>query len=271
MPPPTAATNGKARIDPHHKSTPQQFSPILRKSIDQLLVILSLDCFVNYIWEGEDSTAVRKIKNLARFEFKNILDGSSNYYMNADFSAARLEKTQDDFYNSLAEFLEKIQIDYVKSLQCRIEDKKFSKLSEAVAPVLADLLWLNQQSISQPICDNLLRILSKVEESGIGLQEIEIDHEDINFAWKNSKSEWDRFMRQESMFEDIDDVPCLIIYKALRLDSSIIFLRKANSVLTRKDFSDLICFLINEVDSNKTTYNQNDNETAQTILKSYIN
>ena len=236
-----------------------------------MLVILSLDCFVNYIWKEEDSTAVRKIKKLARFEFKNILDGSSNYYMNADFSAARLKKTQDDFYSALEEFLEKIQIDYIKSIQCRIEDKKFSKLSEAVAPVLADLLWLNQQSISQPIGDNLLRILSKIEESGISLEEIEIDHEDIESAWKKSKSEWDRFMRQESMFEDIDDVPCLIIYKALRLDSSTIFLRKAHSVLARRDFSDLICFLINEVDSNKTTYNKNDNEAAQAILKSYIN
>ncbi|GEM_PF-3952497 len=243
----------------------------MRQGIDQLLVILSLDCFTNLIWDKEDINIVEKIKEIARDEFKKILNGSSNYYMNADFSADRLKKTHDSFYSRLEKFLEKIQKDYIKSIHFRIEDKVFSKINEAVTPILIDLLWLNQEKISQPISNDLLEILYKIENSEINIQEIDIDDEEIEHIWKESNSEWDRFMRQGSMFEDIDDMPCLILSKALRLDSATIFLRKVHAILDHKDFSKLLTFLIKEVNSNTNIYNSENNKFAQTTLESYLN
>ena len=242
----------------------------MKKSIDQLLIILSLDCFEKYLWKPNKNINIEKIKEIARDEFKKILDGGSNYYMDANFSEYRLKQTQENFYKRIAEFLETVQIDYIKTIQLRIEDDTSSAFSNIATPILSDLLWLNHKSLSNAIDEDLLKILSKIEDFGISIQTPQIEKHEIKLTWKNSNSDWDKFMKQESMFEDIDDVPCLILYKALRLDPATIFIQNIHSNLDKQDFLKIINFLILEVDSNKTIYNQDDVEHTKSILISYL-
>ncbi len=242
----------------------------MRHSIDELLIILSLDCFTKYLWEGEKESEIAFIKNTARQEFKIILDGEDNYFMNADFSPTRLKKTQDDFYEKISESLGEIKTYYIKEIQNKIEEKSSSNIDFIITSILSNLLWLTHEEFSQPIDYELLEIISKIDSLGISIQETEIDREEIKRDWTRADSEWDLFMKKKSMFEDIDNFPCLILYRALKINPTLKFIEKCHENLQKTEFFKIINFVILEIEAQEKIKPNKLNEIAKIYLERYI-
>ncbi|WP_226858555.1 hypothetical protein [Diaphorobacter aerolatus] len=185
--------------------------------------------------------------NVARKFFQQVLNGGDNYFMDSDFNSERILKTEFDFYKEINQPVSRVN--YIKGLQFEIEDDSSNNSDLMILSIISSLQWLDEKSLLQSIDNDMLTILKKLEASGVYVQSAEYDREAIKKSWHKSNTPWDLFLKQESMFEDIGEYPCLILYQAKKINPALKFLEECQAILNSSEFSKIIDFMILEINN----------------------
>lgn len=194
----------------------------MAESFDDIIFVISTDCFTDELLGEFSRQDVEKVKYVARNAIPTIINGGDNYYMCADFSMERMQKTQHDFFSELiaqqvgADIRQKIQLfyDILKGITDQLRTAAY-----AINSVAARLYWLDTDRFRAPITDELFELITLVEPLGLDRKSHGFEWEDI---WLNSPSEWDQFVM--SLMDGIDEVPYLTFKDITRFSSQFDFL-----------------------------------------------
>jgi hypothetical protein len=189
---------------------------------DKILFLIGTDCFVDQLFGEFPVQDVEKVKQAARDAVPEMVHGGDNYFMCADFSPVRIQKTQRDFFAKLqtqqvgAGIQQKIHLFY-EALQGITDQLRTA--SHVIASVAARLYWLETDRFKTPITDELLGLIAMVEPLGLDRESHGFEWED---TWLNSPSKWDQFVM--SLMDGIDEVPYLTFADITKFSSQFDFL-----------------------------------------------
>jgi hypothetical protein len=74
---------------------------MMAADFDKVIFLISTDFFATELFGEFDLPEIEKMKAAARSAVSEMIRGAENYYIYADFSPARQQKTQHDFYAQL--------------------------------------------------------------------------------------------------------------------------------------------------------------------------
>jgi len=216
---------------------------------DEVLFVISIDCFTEYIFSGFSLEDVQEVKAAAREEILTILNGGNNYYMRANFSEERKNRSRQEFFTKLknrnvSSALQE-QIRFFEEILDGISDDLITAISE-ITSVASRFNWLNTDKLTTPITDELLELSAQVEHLGFSSTESTLDWSQIEEIWFNSTSEWDQFLSQEEMFDGITDAPCSMLNKILNFSSQLDFLYRWKEYLGEERYALIRRFIIAE-------------------------
>jgi len=202
---------------------------------DKILFLISTDCFTDQLFGEFSPQDVESVKQAARDAVPDMVRGGDNYFMCADFSPERVEKTRLDFFaNLLAQQVgvpiqRKIGL-FHEALQGITDQLRTA--SNVIGSVAARLYWLDIDHFKTPITDELVDLIAMVAPLGLDRESHGFEWEDI---WLSSPSEWDRFLM--SLMDGIDEVPYLTFVDVMKFSSRLDFLYAWKKYLGEPRFS----------------------------------
>lgn len=211
---------------------------------DDVLFLIGTDCFTNELFGEFSSIDIEKVKQAARDTVPEMVHGGDNYYMCADFTPERVQKTQRDFFAKLQTqqvgpgIQEKIYLFYETLVG--ISDQ-LSSACHAIASVSARLYWLDTDRFKTPITEELLDLIAMVEPLGLARESHGYEWEDI---WLNSPSAWDQYVM--SLMDGIKEVPYLKFKKITKFSSQFDFLSVWKKHLGEEHFICIKNFILAE-------------------------
>lgn len=189
---------------------------------DKILFLISTDCFTDQLFGEFGSEDIEKVKQAARNAVRGMINGGDNYFMCADYSADRIQKTQTDFF---AELISK-QVGLSIQQKIVLFHEALSGISEelrtagnTIKLISARLYWLDANLLTLPITDELLNIMADVEPIGLQIESRGFEWEDV---WLNSPSKWDQYVM--SLMDGIDEIPYLTFLDVMKFSSQFGFL-----------------------------------------------
>lgn len=224
-------------------------------NFDKIIFLISTDCFTDKLFGEFSSQDVEKVKRVAREAVPEMVRGGDNYFMCADFSPARVEKTQRDFFIKLREqqvgtpIQQKIHIFY-EVLQ-GITDQ-LSTASYVIASIAAGMYWLDFDRLHTPITDDLLDLITMIEPLGLNRESQGFEWEDI---WLNSPSKWDQYIM--SLMDGVDEVPYLTFSGITKFSSQFDFLCIWKRHLGEDRFSVIRHYIMKEAHAELDSINPN--------------
>lgn len=213
-------------------------------SFDDIIFLLSTDCFCSEILTPITESESLKIREAARAIIPQIINEGDNYYMCADFSNHRIRKTESIFFEAAKNSAIPDQtIQKIHALHEILKGNSNEKntASYVISSIASRLYWLATDTFSTPVTQGLLELISEVEP--LGLDTEHYSHE-WREAWLESKSGWDKYIM--SLMDGVDEAPYLTFTKLNSKESNFGFLHKWNCHLGREKFSLIRSFIINE-------------------------
>lgn len=211
---------------------------------DDIIFLISTDCFTDQLFGEFPPQDVEKVKQAARDAVPEMVDGGDNYFMCADFSPARIQKTQRDFFAKLQ--AQQVGIGIQQKIHLFHESllgitDQLRAASHVIGCVAADLYWLNTDRFKTPITDELIDLIALVEPLGLYRESHGFEWKDI---WLNSPSTWDQFVM--SLMDGIDEVPYLKFKDITRFSSQFDFLCAWKKHLGEDRFSVIRHYILTE-------------------------
>ncbi len=211
---------------------------------DDILFLISTDCFTNELFGEFSQSNVEKVKQAARHAVPDMIHGGDNYYMCGDFSPERQQKTQRDFFAKLqaqqvgAGIQQRIHLFY-ETLQGITDQSRTA--SNVIGSVAARLYWLHTDNFNTPITDEILDLVAMVEPLGLHRESHGFDWGDI---WLNSPSKWDQYVM--SLMDGIDEIPYLTFTDITKFSSQFDFLSAWKKHLGEERFAVIKNFILTE-------------------------
>ena len=211
---------------------------------DDILFVISTDCFAEELFGEFSSEQIECVKQAAREAILEILDGENNYYIYADFSTERKEKTQQEFFAKLRaqgageKIQQKILLFYetIKGITGQL-----STACQVIISVSARLYWLNTDRFTVPITDEIVDLVAMIEPLGLDRESQGFEWDEI---WLNSPSDWDRFLM--SIMDGIREVPYLKFLKITKFSSQLNFLQLWKKHLGEERFAVIRNYILTE-------------------------
>jgi hypothetical protein len=192
-------------------------------NFDQVLFLISTDFFCPILFDEFLPKDIEAVKKIAREEILSILNGSDNYYMCADFSSRRREKTTHNFFaksqvQGVAPSIQR-KINSFNDALVEISTTVNTAMHE-ISHIASGLYWLQTEEFITPIPDEILDCVAMVESIGLSGDQCEyVDWEDL---WLKSPSDWDKFLM--SIMDGIPETPSTTFYELTKLPSQLDFL-----------------------------------------------
>lgn len=212
-------------------------------SFDDILFLLSTDCFCAEVMENIPKEEIQEIKKLARKAIPEVVRGGDNYYMCADFSPVRMKNTQDQFLADIIKKISKQTAEKVKSIYDSLDNtpEDLSSASYTISSIASRLYWLADEHFGSPITAELLEVLSEIEPLGL---ESELHGFEWKQLWLDSNSDWDRYVM--SLMDGIDDMPYLTFSTIKKAHLRLSHLSTWKAHLTKQKFAIISTFISTE-------------------------
>ncbi len=207
----------------------------MNNNIDKMIFILSTECFCHHILKPISENEILLIQRIARSMIPTIVDGGDNYFMCADFSSSRLNKTHTVFFKTLTESaINEVIINAISTMLISMDDITPAKslATSTFLSVISRLYWLDSDQLTSPITEELVVLISMVEKVGLTPSEVE---EDWREKWLASPSDWDAYIM--SLMDGISNAPYLWFLDATAFYSQFQFLKEWKEILGPENFT----------------------------------
>jgi hypothetical protein len=233
-------------------------------NFDDIIFLLSTDCFCSEILATNLEREAVEIRKIARKSVSNIINGGDNYYLCADFSIHRTQKTESNFFEAAKK--SNISEQTLKKIHSLHEILKSSTdevltASYVIGSIASRLYWLSTEEFSTPITLELLGLIAEIEPLGLDTEHNEYEWENI---WLASKSEWDIYIM--SLMDGIDEAPYLTFLKLRQNLARLDFIRKWRTHLGHEKLSHIRNFITTEAHHELDDLNAAAAEEIETLI-----
>ncbi|WP_339533357.1 hypothetical protein [Pseudomonas mucidolens] len=208
---------------------------------DDILFLISTDCFASELFFEFTPQDVEIVKMAAREAIPKIVHGGDNYYLCADFSPERVNNTRKVFFKSIQdhqvpkEVMQKVSLFY--ETLAGVSDE-ISSATNTIGSVATRMYWLDTDNFKNPITVEILNIISTIEPLGLNRESHGFEWEE---AWLNSESAWDRYIM--SLMDEIVEAPYLTFIKIEKFSTQLDYLRIWKKNLDEESFSTIKKFI----------------------------
>lgn len=211
---------------------------------DDIIFLISTDFFANELFPDSSLEDIESVKATAREAIPEIIDGGDNYYLCADFSLARAQKTQKNFMSSLQ--AQKLSPKIITKIIFLYEillgiSEPLTSASNTIISIAAKIYWMHIENLKSPAPEMLIDIIATIEPLGLSQEPSEPDLED---SWLNSPSTWDKYVM--SLMDGIDEAPYLTFLKVTKFSTQLNFLSAWKEALEDEQFNVLKNLIITE-------------------------
>ena len=213
-------------------------------NFDDIIFLLSTDCFCSEILATSSESESLKIRRIAREAISKIINDGDNYYLCADFSSHRIQKTENDFFEAAEKsIISKQTLNKIHTFHeiLKSSSDEASTASYVISSVATRLYWLSTEELSTPINLHLVELISEIEPLGLDIEHNGYEWEHI---WLESNSEWDTYIM--SLMDGIDEAPYLTFLKIKKKTAQLDFIRRWSSHLGNEKFSHIRDFIRTE-------------------------
>jgi hypothetical protein len=217
---------------------------MMAANFDKVIFLISTDFFATELFDEFDLPDIEKLKQTARHAVPEIIRGGGNYFMDADSSPIRQQKTQHDFFAQLQ--AQKVDMGLQKKIHFFYEilcnpNPGRNAAANVITSVAACLYWLYEDKFKTPITDELIDLIALIEPLGLYK---ESPGDELSDLWLNSPSKWDQYVM--SLMDGIDEVPYLTFDEITKFSSQFDFLIAWKKLLGEEKFSVIRDFIIIE-------------------------
>lgn len=209
---------------------------------NDVIFAVSADCYSNLLFPEVDCGNRNKLQSVAREAVGVVLDGASDYYMEANFSPENLKANEEFFWKALG--AAKIDEDVTLKLHifgALVEDREEGRDSAIalIGSVSARLRLLHVDGFSIEVGDALIEAVSAIQGEKFDLNEAgQVGWREINRVWDDADSEWDRHLA--SVMCDVPDSICVTVNHLLNSEISLNFLLRWKQGISRGHFLTLL-------------------------------
>ncbi|ATP50050.1 hypothetical protein PPUJ20066_38370 [Pseudomonas putida] len=187
---------------------------------------------------------MEQITAIARDVALQILNGGKNYFICADFSPSRIEKTKMLFFDTARnKNISEKAVNAIKAFGEVLEGitDSVSTASFVIRSIASRLYLLTMDDFRTPITMEIVELLSELEPHALetGLHEFEWKE-----TWLEANSEWDKYVI--SLMDGIIETPYLSFTKINNFLSQLDFLRDWKAHLGKEKFSIIQDFIKTE-------------------------
>lgn len=209
---------------------------------NDVIFAASADCYSDLLFPEVDCENKDKLKSIAREAVDVILEGVSDYYMEANFSPEKLKANEEFFWRKLSA----ANIDEGVSLKLHIFEALVERREEGrdsaialIGSVSARLRFLHTDGFSIEVGDALIEAVAAIQGEEFDLNEVgQVGWREINRVWDDADSEWDR--RLAGVMCDVPDSVCVTVNHLLNSENSLSYLLRWKQGISKEHFAVLV-------------------------------
>lgn len=240
---------------------------MMNVKFDYLVFLVSTDCFAEPLLGDLSQQDREVIHRVARSLVHKIVDGGDNYFLCADFSPSRLEATRTEFYSLLsAGGTSSTALARIKAWEAELAEESDARSTAkfAIGSIAARLFWLDSDSLSVSIADDLMESISDVEDVGL-----EFDAAVLEWKrrWTKTESKWDGYLK--SLLDEVPETPYLTFRTLQESASQLAFLIAWKQRLGEHRFKQVLRFIEHEIEVELEPVNVAAAAEARRILNTF--
>ncbi|MGZ2743518.1 hypothetical protein [Burkholderia stagnalis] len=209
---------------------------------NDVIFAVSADCYSDLLFPRIDCESRGRLKSVAREAVGFILEGASDYYMEANFSPDKLKANEEFFWRGLS--TEKIDEGVALRLhifEALVESREEGRDSAIalIGSVSARLRFLHTDGFSIEVGDALIEAVAAIQGEEFDLNEVgQVGWREINRVWDDADSEWDKHLA--GVMCDVPDSVCVTVNHLLNSENSLNYLLRWRRGISREHFAVLV-------------------------------